>query len=276
MKNSALLLAFFASFALTMPPLFSQAIPGLDPAPSSTPMPPQILPEAAAVPPQNIQIELQVVTLPEKLALELIPDLLDKNKIEAANTRLQKLLREGQAKLAGWLILTTKSGQRAVAEAVEEVRFPTAFDPGQVAVTVQAPDPDAAQGDVIKIKPMIHTNALAPVPTGFDARYTGVTLEVEPVLAPDGETLDLNLVPQHMRLLGWKAVKIKYGARGEEVTVEQPIFSMNKVTTSFTLKNGQRKLLGSYPVNDPPRSIEIFIVRVEVLTLPAAKSPAAP
>ena len=256
MKHPARLLAFLASLALTMPPVFSQ--------------------EAAAVPPPNIQFELQVVTLPELLAMELIPDLLDKNKIEAANTPLQKLLREGKAKLAGWLILTTKSGQRAVAEAIEEVRFPTQFDPGQVAVTVQTPDPGAAQGDVIRIKPAIHADALAPVPRAFETRNTGVTLEVEPVLAKDGETVDLSLVPQHVRLLGWKAVQIKYGAHGEEVTVEQPTFTSHKVTTSLTLKSGQRKLLGSYPVNGPPRSIELFILRVEVQTIPAATSGAAP
>src|SRR5256885_8461855 len=36
-------------------------------------------------------------------------------------------------------------------------------------------------------------------PNAFDTRNTGVTLEIEPVVGPDGVTIDLNLVPQIVR-----------------------------------------------------------------------------
>ena len=51
-------------------------------------------------------------------------------------------------------------------------------------------------------------------PTAFETRNTGVTLEVEPVVGPDGVTIDLNLVPQVVEFEGF----INYGS---------PIFGIN-------------------------------------------------
>ena len=45
-------------------------------------------------------------------------------------------------------------------------------------------------------------------PTAFETRNTGVTLEVEPVVGPDGVTIDLNLVPQVVEFEGF----INYGS----------------------------------------------------------------
>ena len=45
-------------------------------------------------------------------------------------------------------------------------------------------------------------------PQTFETRNTGVTLEVEPVVGPDGVTIDLNLVPQVVEFEGF----INYGS----------------------------------------------------------------
>src|SRR5207253_3890259 len=45
-------------------------------------------------------------------------------------------------------------------------------------------------------------------PQTFETRNTGVTLEVEPVVGPDGTTIDLNLVPQVVEFEGF----INYGS----------------------------------------------------------------
>ena len=52
-------------------------------------------------------------------------------------------------------------------------------------------------------------NSVTPTtPTAFETRNTGVTLEVEPVVGPDGVTIDLNLVPQVVEFEGF----INYGS----------------------------------------------------------------
>jgi general secretion pathway protein D len=149
--------------------------------------------------------------------------------------------------------VTTKSGQRAVIEIVREFRYPTQFEPPQIPQTFgSGNNPNVALGSA--------TGGTFPVtpttPTGFETRNTGVTLEVEPVVGPDGITIDLNLVPQVVEFEGF----INYGspirtssvnALGLAQTVEltpnvinQPVFSTRKVTTSVSVWDGQTVVLG--------------------------------
>jgi general secretion pathway protein D len=105
--------------------------------------------------------------------------------------------------------VTTKSGQRAVIEIIREFRYPTEFDPPQIP---QNFGNTGIGGGVTTINPL--TGLLSssgsqgsfPVtpttPTAFETRNTGVTLEVEPTVGPDGYTVDLNLVPQDVELEG--------------------------------------------------------------------------
>ena len=81
-------------------------------------------------------------------------------------------------------------------------------------------------------------------------------LEVEPVVGPDGVTIDLNLVPQVVEFEGF----INYGspiqtfstnALGITTTqvltpnvINQPIFNSRKVTTSVSVWDGQTVVLG--------------------------------
>jgi len=66
--------------------------------------------------------------------------------------------------------LNTKSGQRAVTESIDEVRYATEF-----AQPATAKD--------------------LPTPTAWETRNAGDTFEFEPVVSPDQKICDLNLVP---------------------------------------------------------------------------------
>src|SRR5437899_2729888 len=131
--------------------------------------------------------------------------------------------------------VTTKSGQRAVIEIVREFRYPTQFQPPQIPQTVGNTSGTGVTGTTsVPITPT--------TPTAFETRNTGVTLEVEPVVGPDGVTIDLNLVPQVVEFEGF----INYGspirtvqptllgASAQSVVltenvINQPIFSARKV-----------------------------------------------
>lgn len=153
--------------------------------------------------------------------------------------------------------VTTKSGQRAVIEIVREFRYPTQFEPPQIPQTVGSTAGLAAGAATIPITPT--------TPTAFETRNTGVTLEVEPVVGPDGITIDLNLVPQVVEFEGF----INYGSpilappsavlsalgtvvpglsQSERVltpnVINQPVFSSRKVTTSVSVWDGQTVVLG--------------------------------
>ena len=151
--------------------------------------------------------------------------------------------------------VTTKSGQRAVIEIVREFRYPTTFTPPQVP-SISSSTGTTIIGGVPATVPVVVTPT---TPQTFETRNTGVTLEVEPVVGPDGITVDLNLVPQVVEFEGF----INYGSPIFAVGVQtvgvittsapvlltnnvinQPVFSTRKVTTNVSVWDGQTVVLG--------------------------------
>ena len=159
--------------------------------------------------------------------------------------------------------VTTKSGQRAVIEIVREFRYPTQFQPPQIPQTVGSFSGPVYRVALIPVGNSGTTPVTPTTPTAFETRNTGVTLEVEPVVGPDGVTIDLNLVPQVVEFEGF----INYGSpilspsssflstmTGGIITspasvitpnvINQPIFSTRKVTTSVSVYDGSTVVLG--------------------------------
>jgi general secretion pathway protein D len=152
--------------------------------------------------------------------------------------------------------VTTKSGQRAVIEIIREFRYPTEFDPPQIPQNFGSVG-TTVLGTGLSSSANQGTFPVTPTtPTSFETRNTGVTLEVEPQVGPDGYTIDLQLVPQVVEFEGF----INYGSPiqttstnllGVSTTnvitpnvINQPIFSTRKVTTSVSIFDGQTVLLG--------------------------------
>ncbi|HJX24990.1 MAG TPA: Amuc_1098 family type IV pilus outer membrane protein, partial [Chthoniobacterales bacterium] len=150
--------------------------------------------------------------------------------------------------------VTTKSGQRAVIEIVREFRYPTQFQPPQIPQSFNNPNSTAlVPGQTVNATSFPVTPT---TPTAFETRNTGVTLEVEPVVGPDGVTIDLNLVPQVVEFEGF----INYGSPIQTFStnllgvsqtqvltpnvINQPVFSARKVTTSVSVWDGQTVVLG--------------------------------
>jgi general secretion pathway protein D len=150
--------------------------------------------------------------------------------------------------------VTTKSGQRALIEIVREFRYPTQFLPPQIPqITTSNPTAGLIGNPVVPV-------VVAPTtPQNFETRNTGVTLEVEPVVGPDGITIDLNLVPQVVEFEGFinygspinaigvtstAGISVSSPIRLTDNVINQPIFSARKVTTSVSVWDGQTVVLG--------------------------------
>lgn len=148
--------------------------------------------------------------------------------------------------------VTTRSGQRATVEVIREFIYPTEFDPPQIPQTVGATSGIGGGGlGEASTFPVTPTT-----PTAFEMRPVGVRMEVDPVIGPDGYTIDLNLAPEVTEFEGF----VNYGspiqtastdALGNPTTlvltenrIEQPIFSTRKVTTAVTVWDGQTVAMG--------------------------------
>lgn len=209
--------------------------------------------------PLNVRIEVQMVSMPLDKGLPLLPNLRDAGSIEGAFSQIQQMLAAGEATLVARPEIVTKSGQRAVTEDIQEVRYASEFGGREAA------PPKAATAEKRAAESDESTHKGAPVPTAFETRNTGATLEVEPVLGPDGKTIDLNLVPQHVRLLGFVPVASGRDANGHDWKIEQPRFCTAKTTTSLTVAAGQRVLLAEFRGPEGSDQIEFFILKADVI-----------
>jgi len=157
--------------------------------------------------------------------------------------------------------VTTKSGIKATIKVIREFPYPTEFNPPQVpppSTGSQSQSATAASGIVVT------SGAVTPsTPSAFEKRDLGVSLEVEPQVGADNYTIDLSLSPEVVEFDGF----VNYGSPingprydpsliaggnpsgiGSFVitpnVINQPIFSVRKVTTSVSIWDGQTVALG--------------------------------
>lgn len=171
------------------------------------------------------------------------------------NPQFQVVLRAlNQAKGVDLLsapTVTTKSGQQANIEIIQEFIYPDTFTPPTVPAT-------SAAGQIAPATPA--------TPASFAMQPVGVTLNVLPTIGPDGFTIDLTLHPTVTEFDGF----VNYGSQISttapvfgllavggfipilgsqsivltENTINQPIFSVREVETSVTVYDGQTVALG--------------------------------
>lgn len=149
--------------------------------------------------------------------------------------------------------VTTKSGMRAVIEVVREFRYPTEFDPPQIPQNFGGSGSGTTNITTFPVTPT--------TPTTFETRNVGVTLEVEPQVGPDGQTIDLTLAPAVTEFEGFinygspiqtsspvfNALGIITGFQTAVLTpnvINQPIFSSRKVQTQVSIWDGQTVVIG--------------------------------
>ncbi len=166
--------------------------------------------------------------------------------------------------------VTTKSGQKATISIVRDFPYPQEFEPPQVPQSTSETGGSSILGGAAQEQDPVVTPSF---PTDFTTRKLGVSLEVEPQIGPDGYTIDLSLSPEVVDFDGFinygspifaPQRNLVAGAAGAalnplevlnpnqffsrtlltENTINQPIFSVRKVTTSVSIWDGQTVALG--------------------------------
>ncbi len=196
-----------------------------------------------------------MIIVPQKLALGLIPELSDDEKIDAAWERVQKLIEEGEIKLVTTLLAKGHSGENLLSETIEEMRYPTEFDPPQLPSRI----PEENATEFLKAWPVIGVT-----PTAFETRNVGQTLELQAFVSNDGQWINTKMNPRHVRFLRF----MHYGSgrlpNGEQLGVEQPFFHTLSNRLSLRLRNGQRVLAGVHRPPEPnEKAFELFVIQLK-------------
>jgi hypothetical protein len=177
---------------------------------------------------------------------------------------LTSLIKAKKAKLISCPVVDTKSGNRCVVEVIQEVRYPTEFDP-QVGGNLVKPVP---VDEKVPVKAPAHPMpaAIGVLPTAFETRNVGVTLEAEPILGPDGKLVDMQFSAQNVELIGWDTQDTEENGKVVQ-RIPQPRFHANKVSSSTTVRSGERILAGVFESATVPDMMEIFLVKATTRTV---------
>jgi len=200
---------------------------------------------------------------------------------QALRDELEVLIKDGSAELLETTWIQARSGQRAKTESVNEVIYPTewlparAFKQGQVSQGNASgiEDAEGVQQPASEAQPdtSVDENEVDPpnlIPSSFETRHVGVSLEVDPVLGADGYTIDLNLAPELVYHLGDEFL----GREGHEETangvehVSSPSFYAMKVTTQVTAKDGKYVILSILTPKDGDGRVFVLL-RADVIVV---------
>jgi type II secretory pathway component GspD/PulD (secretin) len=139
--------------------------------------------------------------------------------------------------------LFARSGSRAKLLMIQEVRCATEYGPGL-------------------------KDGAPPIPTKFETKDVGVTMEALPTIGDDGNTIDLVISPRLVRLIGyqepgsepvyfkrrnspkdWAAAALPSEFPQNDTAL--PIFASQEVTTQVTVYDGSSIILDGLTNNDP-------------------------
>ncbi|MES2705088.1 MAG: hypothetical protein V4726_00655 [Verrucomicrobiota bacterium] len=172
-------------------------------------------------------------------------------------------------------VLRLRSGQRSKVEAIDEQPYATEFQPGQVPQSVglgvpaavvdssttthtitppapspsPAPKPAGAKGETgpagEAALPSLPVSGIpadflkVPItPQSLEFKNTGWTVEMELTLSEDRRTADINIAPEHIKLMGHVAID-------SEKQIFQPVFEASKLATQVAARVGQPALVGT-------------------------------
>lgn len=197
-------------------------------------------------PPVQIRIRAEVFRIPTTKALALARDATRDRPDAEILAEIDSMLAAGDASLVGSPSTTTRSGQRARVESGTEVSLVTGYR--------EKEGKDIPQWDTV---------------------FLGSVLEVDPVLAADGVTVDLNLaltLTDGEAAMGEREVTLP--ASGRKVSVQSPPPAA-KIVTAVTSLDGQSLYLGSLgaaSTAQPGTSLVTFVT-ADVLRLGSALDP---
>ncbi len=135
--------------------------------------------------------------------------------------------------------LRIRGGQRSKVEALYEYAYPTEMDPPQIPQTISINEPStqrpqpAGEGRVFAPWPMTSIT-----PSAFTFRNLGFTAEAELTIGEDKKTVDMNLAPEVVRVVG----QVPVGINGD---VSEPVHETQKVTTQVLATVGQPVLVST-------------------------------
>ena len=216
---------------------------------------PRAKPEALTPSPGGLRLEYTFFSLDRAAAREVW---LGKPEPQMCYDALRALVAEKKARLEHASSSVTKSGQRTVTEEIEEPKFATEFNPPRIPGDADGNSrsssvPAAEDGKTPKAVSTATARVqlppgdwpkkavIPPVGTAFITRNVGFVSEAEPVIGPDGATVDAVFALQFVRHLG--PLEVTGIAR---TYPPRPLFESRKFNGSCSATVGAQQFLSTF------------------------------
>lgn len=205
-------------------------------------------------PPRSYTVECQMVRVPAKAVVTLVPELDDEDKAVAAWEKVQAMIARGEATLAAYLLGKGVAREAITAESAEEMRYPTELD-----CPTRPPDSHFSRhaADLLKVWPFIGI-----VPTAFDTHKLGQFMEAKVSRTTDPTVLDCVISVKDAQFQGFRRFPAGRLENGEQLAYEQLKVSELKDLASLSVTLGRPALIGVHPVPGKEQAFELFILRI--------------
>lgn len=208
-----------------------------------------------------IQVTVEYIEVSQQDATRLLYK--EKLGLNGAKLRaeLQTMLDAGQAKPFETLMTSTLASQKATAESVREVIYPTEYEPPELPQEVAVDKETLASPNTVKALAGLVT---PETPTAFETRNTGNTLEVHAMLEVDKKTIMLRLVPELVIDTGIKKFNARKDSTGNDLFMEMPLFYSIRLNTQAAMTSGVPLLVALQTPNGadgtPDRSRKLMVI----------------
>ncbi len=202
---------------------------------------------------QVVGLLFEWIELDHRQANKLIRKYATQLDANALREVLETMLDEEKAELVETAYLVTDKGEKAQVTSVDEVIYPTEFDPPEI------------PGRIHKDMPLDQIPIGPANPTAFDARNVGTTVTAEATINRGGSTINLNLAPEIVRHLGDKTIGDPKTLHASLAHVYQPDFYVMKLQTNLILENGKHSLVSLFTPAGKKDKRVMLMIRAKIL-----------
>ncbi len=210
---------------------------------------------------RSYTVECQMVRVPAKAVVTLVPELSDEARVIGAWEKLQAMIARGEATLANLLSARGNEQQHIVAESTEEERLPAEFaDPALPALL------PATSRALERLQVWPHVGI---VPTAFETRNVGPTLTVEIKRTTDPKLLECRLDFAHVELPHVRTFDAGALPNGERIGYSLTDFTALHTKAGLLVESGRPKLVGVHRLPSPEAAFEVVMLTVTATPLRA-------
>jgi hypothetical protein len=199
---------------------------------------------------RNVRVCVQFIEMPHTALTELMSGKAQPGHV--LHEKAMAMTKQGKAKLLESAMIIARSGQRATIETIQELIYPTEYEPPGYVPPTPPPDP----------RPTPRPSLCAPL--AWETRNAGTTFEIEPTLDESGHLCDLRFIPEMVDTSSFNTIW-NYKDEWGDASYVQPTFETWRVNTQMTFQVGKFDLAATItpkptePVPATLRKILVFI-----------------